>query len=141
MAAIVANGRATRPVRTGAGRRVLVVAAGAAVVAAAALAAAFGVLGGRAQPGSTHEVLVAVSNLTYSTRDIRVESGQVTVSLANTDAVSHTFTITTLGVDLEVGPGEASRVTFDARPGQYSFVCTIPGHDTPGMRGVLRVTD
>lgn len=108
---------------------------------ALAVAAGSGVFGGRSQRATAHAVLVAVSDLTFSARDLRVEAGEITVSLANTDAVSHTFTVDELSVDLEVGPGEAAQATFDAEPGQYPFICTVPGHDTPGMRGVLTVTD
>lgn len=87
-----------------------------------------------------HELLVGVSDLTFSSTDLRVEEGEVSLALANTDAVPHTFTIAALGVDVQVGGGEAARATFTATPGRYAFVCTIPGHDSPGMRGVLTVT-
>jgi len=31
-------------------------------------------------------------------------------------------------------------VTFDT-PGEYAFVCHLPGHEAYGMRGVVRVTE
>ena len=31
-------------------------------------------------------------------------------------------------------------VTFD-KPGEYAFICHLPGHEAYGMRGVVRVVD
>jgi len=85
------------------------------------------------------ELLLGVSDLTYSTRSLRAQAGELHLAFANTDAVPHTFTIEALDVEVEAGGGEATRLTFTARPGTYDFICTIPGHDTPSMRGVLTV--
>ena len=40
-----------------------------------------------------------------------------------------------------IGAGEKSEVTFDApkEPGEYTFICTFPGHFVGGMKGVLVV--
>ena len=40
------------------------------------------------------------------------------------------------------GPGETGEVTFQAprEPGQYPFLCSVPGHAIIGMKGVLVVT-
>jgi azurin len=40
-----------------------------------------------------------------------------------------------------VGPGETAEVTFTApkQAGQYSFICTFPGHFAMGMKGTLTV--
>ena len=85
------------------------------------------------------ELLLGVSDLTYSTRSLRAQAGELHLAFANTDAVPHTFTIEALDVEVEAGGGEAARLTFTAEPGSYDFICTIPGHDTPSMRGVLTV--
>lgn len=98
------------------------------------------VLRDRSPAATRHELLLGVTDLTYSTTALRVEAGEVTLAFANTDAVAHTFTIDELSVDLEAGGGEAAQTTFTVAPGTYSFHCTIPGHDVPGMRGVLTVT-
>ncbi len=85
------------------------------------------------------ELLLGVSDLTYSTRSLRAQAGEIHLAFANTDAVPHTFTIEDLDVEIEAGGGEAARLTFTAEPGTYDFICTIPGHDTASMRGVLVV--
>lgn len=40
-----------------------------------------------------------------------------------------------------LGPGESDTVTFQApaKPGDYVFLCTFPGHYAIGMKGVLKV--
>ena len=39
------------------------------------------------------------------------------------------------------GPGETVEVTFTApaKPGQYEYICSFPGHFVAGMKGVLVV--
>src|SRR5262245_45348947 len=40
-----------------------------------------------------------------------------------------------------LGPGESDTVVFNAPyvPGEYTYLCSFPGHSTQGMRGVLTV--
>lgn len=114
---------------------------GAAVITGAVFAgAAFVVLRDTPPAPAGTELLVGVSDLAFSTRTLTVEAGEVTLALANTDAMTHTFTVRELDVNIEAGGGEAARATFTARPGTYEYICTIPGHDNEEMRGVLTVT-
>lgn len=114
---------------------VLVALIGGLVGVAAAIGFFLTTIGGAAD----RDLLLGVSDLAYSTRSLRASSGEINLAFANTDAVPHTFTIEALDVEVEAGGGEAARLTFDAEPGTYDFICTIPGHDTPSMRGVLTV--
>ncbi len=140
MAAIVERRRSVEtdfgPARSRPGRIAVAVLLTALVVALGATL----VLRNSTTVAKPHELLLGVTDLTYSTKTLRVGPGEVTLAFANTDAVPHTFTIDELGVDLETGGGEAARTTFTATPGTYAFHCTIPGHDVPAMRGVLTVT-
>lgn len=112
----------------------------AAIAGAVAFGAAVLVLRGTAPASTGPDVLLGVSDLAFSTRELTVEAGEVTLALANTDAVAHTFTVPELDVNIEVGGGEATSATFTAKPGTYDYICTIPGHDNEEMRGVLTVT-
>lgn len=114
---------------------VLVVLIASLVALVALVTFALGAFGGSAD----RELLLGVSDLTYSTRSLRAQAGEIHLAFANTDAVPHTFTIEDLDVEVEAGGGEAARLTFIADPGTYDFICTIPGHDTASMRGVLVV--
>ena len=133
MAALLAE-RAVRSPRTR-GRLAL------ALVVAVAGALAVVVYDRVTAPPTGDELFLGATDFEFSDRTLRAAPGAVEISFANTDAVPHTFTIPELDVHLEVGGGEAKRTTFAAEPGRYQYVCTIPGHDTPGMRGVLTVAD
>lgn len=115
--------------------RLLVTLIGGLVGLVALITFLLGAFGGSAD----RELLLGVSDLTYSSRSLRAQAGEIHLAFANTDAVPHTFTIEDLDVEVEAGGGEAARLTFTAEPGTYDFICTIPGHDTASMRGVLVV--
>lgn len=128
--------------RDGAGRlaraRPAVLVALAVVAFVVAVALVLGIQGAR-DASDDGSLVLAARNLEYSARVLEGRSGEVNVAFANTDAVTHTFTVPALGVDLVVASGEAGTTTFRAGPGTYRFVCTVPGHDGPGMRGELRL--
>lgn len=114
----------------------------AVVVAAAVSCVAFvSIVAFRAlrPEGDPHRVVLAAGGNEYSARLLHARHGDLEVTFANTDAVTHTFTVPELGVDLVVASGEAGTASFRARPGTYRYLCTVPGHDGPGMRGELRV--
>ena len=64
-------------------------------------------------------------------------SGEVSVFVDNADATLHTFTIEELDVHLDIPASKAARVTFEADPGTYEFIC-VP-HEQEGMSGTLVV--
>ncbi|HUO45676.1 MAG TPA: cupredoxin domain-containing protein [Acidimicrobiia bacterium] len=78
-------------------------------------------------------------NVAFSETTLVAAAGEVTVTLENRDLFWHTFTIEELGVDLRVPVGAELPVTFVATPGDYRFICAIPGHPEAGMVGTLRV--
>lgn len=118
-------------------RRTIAVVAAVLVAGVATVVVAASVLD-RSSPAAA-EVVLTTDDFTYSPQHIEVSAVAVELTMANVDAVTHTFTIPALGVDLVVGGGEARSLTFDVREGTYEFICTVPGHDTPGMRGELVV--
>lgn len=80
-------------------------------------------------------------------KDIRFEPARLVVAQApvvrfavrNDDLILHTFTIDGSGVDAQIGPGSEKLVEFRGlAPGNYTYRCTVPGHDA--MRGTLQVT-
>jgi plastocyanin len=82
---------------------------------------------------------VQTTNVAFVPNTLRATGGQVTVAVRNRDLFWHTFTIDNLGVDVTAPVGRLRTVTFEARPGTYSFYCRIPGHASLGMRGRLTV--
>ena len=87
-------------------------------------------------PGATE---VRTTNVAFVPRSLEAPGSKVTVAVRNRDLFWHTFTIDALGVDVRAPVGRLRSVTFEARPGTYSYYCRIPGHATLGMRGTLRV--
>jgi plastocyanin len=82
---------------------------------------------------------VQTTNVAYVPDTLRAAGGEVTVAVRNRDLFWHTFTVDALGVDVTAPVGRLRAVTFEARPGTYSYYCRIPGHATLGMRGRLTV--
>jgi plastocyanin len=63
----------------------------------------------------------------------------VTVSLPNTGASLHNFSIDELGIDVDVSPGDTGSATINAPAGTYEYYCNVPGHKEAGMLGTLTV--
>ena len=55
----------------------------------------------------------------------------------NRDGIRHTFTITELGIDVEIPALRSKRIDIDAAVGEYQIVCDVPGHES--MTGTLIV--
>ncbi len=85
------------------------------------------------------DIVLVSENMAFSETELRVDEGEVIVTMENKDLFWHTFTIEELGVDLRVPVGAELAASFDAPPGEYQFVCAIPGHPEAGMVGTLTV--
>ena len=73
---------------------------------------------------------------------VRVEVAPgTTIALPNNGAAPHNFVIEPLGVlvDMPVGAAAQYVVPADLAPGEYEFICNLPGHAPAGMVGVLVV--
>ena len=70
---------------------------------------------------------------------IKASSGQqFSVVLKNEGKASHTFTIPTLGVDVQLAPGESKTITLAApKNGSVEFHCRF--HQSQGMQGAVFV--
>lgn len=113
----------------------------AAVISSALVLAAlvaWGITSSRPD-GKTGDIHLVTEHVAFSNTEIAVPAGEITVVVENEDLFWHTFTIPELGVDLRIPVGAELSVTFEAPPGEYEFICDIPGHTEAGMRGVLRV--
>ena len=82
---------------------------------------------------------VQTVNVAFVPKSFEVPSGKVTLAVRNRDLFWHTFTIDALKVDVRAPVGRLRAVSFEAKPGTYTYYCRIPGHATLGMRGTLRV--
>ncbi len=102
-----------------------------------------GLLGWGASINRVHvdagDIVLVTENMVFSAADLSVVPGEVVVTLENKDLFWHTFTIEDLGVDLRVPVGAKLGASFEAPPGEYQFICAIPGHAEAGMVGTLTV--
>lgn len=87
---------------------------------------------------------VEVEAVDLAFRPSRIEATATeatTIELTNTGRVLHDLSIPELGFRIVAGPGETARGSLVVEdPGEYRFLCTVPGHAEAGMAGVLVVT-
>ena len=73
--------------------------------------------------------------------------GTVTFTFTNDSSVPHDFAIevrNTKGVDRfgvteRISNGASANLTLDLSDGEYTYLCTVPGHEQAGMNGTLTV--
>lgn len=71
----------------------------------------------------------------------------VTVTLTNSGASAHNFSVTdrknegktNLNISVDVDPGQTGTTTINAPAGDYYFFCNVPGHEATGMYGTMHV--
>jgi plastocyanin len=63
------------------------------------------------------------------------------ISLPNTGASPHNFSIDKLGIKVDMPAGQTVETTVpgNAAPGDYEFYCDVPGHKEAGMVGTLTI--
>jgi plastocyanin len=112
-------------------RRVLLLGLLAALLAPAAVASS------RAATTTTDSVRMTEFKFVLTKR--AVPRGLVVFKLVNRGTVPHDFKIKgKTSAKIQPGRRGTVRVRF-TKPGKYRYVCTLPGHEASGMKGVLRV--
>ena len=132
-------------------------AGGLALVAAVLVTAAIVVTaGGEAKPVT--EATIGIHYSKFSTDELTVPAGvPVTLHLANGDPIGHEWIVgaedvharhrtgtepfhdeVPTEVSLRAYETKTTVITFE-KPGDYPFVCHLPGHEEFGMRGTIHV--
>jgi uncharacterized cupredoxin-like copper-binding protein len=82
-------------------------------------------------------------NLTFVPNSGTAKTGLATIDV-NFAATGHTFVFhdpsTMFGELKPTAPGPTSGVAFFAKAGDYTFYCSVDGHEAAGMHGVIHVT-
>lgn len=81
------------------------------------------------------------NQLAFDTKTLTAKAGKVTITMTNKSATPHDISLKG-GVDVKgkiVGQGQTSTVTATLKPGNYTFYCSVPGHEAAGMNGELVV--
>ena len=103
----------------------------AAVLAAAALA----------KPSHTSETTIQVKGgeFFFKLSSRAAKLGKVTFVFKNAGHIAHDFAIAGKSTPV-INPGQTAKLTVTfAKKGSYPYLCTVPGHASAGMKGVLRV--
>jgi uncharacterized cupredoxin-like copper-binding protein len=128
-----------------------------ALIAASGLVAAFVVSAGAAADPTTVEIRIHFSRFTPEA--VTVPAGRpITFVLSNEDPIDHEWIVGDAALHERhrtgTEPSHTSRptevsidalgtrtttVTF-AKPGSYTFICHLPGHEAYGMTGTVTVT-
>jgi plastocyanin len=85
------------------------------------------------------KVTIKAHDIGFDANKIVASAGPLEITLVNTGAGPHTFTIDKPHLDILSNGGQtkSGSVTFTA--GTYTFYCRIPGHRAAGMQGQLVV--
>ena len=75
---------------------------------------------------------------------VRAEApaGSIELVMDNPSSVQHNIAVKNGGLDQKgpvVGQGGTSRVSASLKAGEYTFYCSVPGHEEGGMKGTLTV--
>jgi len=88
------------------------------------------------------EVRIVSTEFQYTPVQLRVAAGRaITLVLDNSGAeTEHNLFLPALGFRLQAKAGEIAREnTVFEKPGEYEFICDLPGHRDSGMMGTLIV--
>lgn len=86
----------------------------------------------------------ASGQLAFEKDTLTAPAGEVTLVMENPSSLEHNIAVEGNGVDEEgevVGQGGTSEVTATLEPGEYTFYCSVPGHQAGGMEGTLTITE
>jgi plastocyanin len=94
-------------------------------------------------PGGTLQLAADPVQLAFDTEQLQSKPGEVTIDFTNPAQIEHDVAIEDpSGAEIAksdlITEGETS-VTASLAPGDYTFLCTVPGHAEAGMQGTLIV--
>ncbi len=93
--------------------------------------------------GGTIEVVADPEELAYTTGDLEAPAGEVTISFDNPANIGHDVRVSdSSGADIggtDVITADTTTATVELEAGEYTYFCSIPGHQPAGMEGKLTV--
>jgi plastocyanin len=88
------------------------------------------------------KVTVEAREFAFSPSAITLKKGQpAEITFKNMGTLTHNLTISALNIKTKtIQPGEQDTIQFTPdKTGQFTFMCTVPGHADKGMKGTLTV--
>lgn len=82
--------------------------------------------------------------LKYNTTSLKAKAGDIEIDFTNESTTPHDVTVTgdgnkELGATKEITESKATAELKDVKAGEYTFFCSVPGHEQAGMKGTLTV--
>ena len=80
--------------------------------------------------------------LAYEQETLDAKAGTVEVEFTNDASIGHDVVFELEGEEVARGDvitGSSETVSFEAKPGEYEFYCSLPGHRAAGMEGLMTV--
>ena len=102
--------------------------------------------------GAATEAPVAAEALTVTLMDfvidpsaLEVTGPTVSIEVTSDGPTPHNLTVRDASDEVLLGTtdlstGESETIPADLEPGEYTIFCSLPGHESLGMRGTLTVT-
>jgi len=128
-------------------RRVARLSLAAATLAPLALGACGGDDSGSASVSAPAEATVTVEalNLKFDQSAYTATAGDQVIAYLGLDSQHHTLAVldadnTQVGKEVGVDKGDVATIDVNLPAGQYTLICTVPGHAAAGMKASLTVT-
>jgi plastocyanin len=98
-----------------------------------------------ASPAGTPTTSLQVLDFKLNPFDLTVRSGLVSIIVDNAGPTVHNVAIrgddeTILGTSPDLREGESGTLEATLEPGSYTLFCSLPGHESLGIKGTLTVT-
>jgi plastocyanin len=99
---------------------------------------------GGAAGGETIKLAASPSAIAYDTDSLTAKAGSLTIDFDNPNpALPHDVCVeqgnSELGCSDQVTGAATTLALSDLKPGDYTFFCSVPGHEEQGMKGTLTV--
>ncbi len=87
-------------------------------------------------------ITVAEKEWVLTPQPATAKAGTVKFVVKNEGTIEHNFVIKELNQELaaSIQPGTSKEVSTTLKPGTYTLICNIPGHEDAGMHTTIQVT-
>jgi uncharacterized cupredoxin-like copper-binding protein len=95
--------------------------------------------------GATGDALpITERDFKFDTPDVTVDAGAVSLAVTNAGPTVHDLTVrdgsgTVLGETADLKPNTSETLTLTIPAGSYVIFCSLPGHESLGLKGTLTV--
>ncbi|MDQ3724306.1 MAG: plastocyanin/azurin family copper-binding protein [Actinomycetota bacterium] len=97
---------------------------------------------GAGASATTLKLAADEADIAFDKEELSAKAGEVTIDFNNPSAIPHNAVIEKDGEEIAGTPvitESEESVSAELEPGDYTFVCTVPGHEQLGMVGTLTV--